>query len=124
VVQDVQGMALAERMAVLRSAAQAWAHAHPGVDGPIDASLLPLPSWSHGDAATLHVLAQGPVVAVYATGPNAHTVLLPMLRLASGSIWVGTAEHGTLHSPSAGDTGIAVPAGVPEQAPVWLAPRD
>jgi hypothetical protein len=65
------------------------------------------------------------VVAVYVTGPAASGVLAEMLHLSGGSIWVGTAHRstGTLHSPTIGDTGIALPDGVPDQAPVWLALR-
>lgn len=121
-IATAQGWALAERMAVLRGAAQTWARAHPGYDGPLDVSLLDTPDWWRGDPE-LYALAEGPIVAVYADGPASHTLMAQMMRLSHGSMWVGTAAGGTLHSPTAGDTGIAVPSGVPEGAPVWLAPR-
>jgi hypothetical protein len=122
-VAAAQGWALAERMAVLRTAAQAWARSHPGYDGPLDVGLLDTPDWWRGDPE-LHALVQGRIVAVYASWPASHAVLSQMTRLSNGSIWVGTAEGGTLHSPTTGDTGIAVPSAVPERAPVWLALRD
>ena len=116
--------ATAERMAVLRAAAVEWAHGHPGFNGPLEPAVVAPPSWWRGDPA-LHVVVQGRYVAVYVDGPAAQGVLLQMQRLSGGSIWVGRAHQasGTLYSPTLGDTGLPVPAAVPDNAPVWLGLR-
>ena len=124
-VESGQDSAMAERMAVYRTAVAAWARTHPGFEGPVDASSVETPAWWRGHPS-LHATVDGRFVAVYLTGPEAVGVLDEMLRLSGGSIMVGYASRatGTLHSPTIGDTGIQVPDGVPDKAPVWLALRD
>jgi hypothetical protein len=124
-VSAAHGREMAERVSVYRHAVVTWARTQPHFEGPVDESAVATPGWwrSH---PSLGAVIEGKVVAVYLTEPQPKDVLGEMLRLARGSIWVGYAsrETGTLHSPTIGDTGIALPAAVPDQAPVWLALRD
>lgn len=123
-VSAAQSRTLAEGVAVYRAAVLEWARSNPGLGGPVDETVVAVPAWWHRNPAIAAVV-EGPMVAVYVTGPSAHGTLVEMLRLSGGSIWVGIANRasGTLHSPMSGDTGIAVPALVPDGAPVWLATR-
>jgi PilM len=119
-----QARTIAEGMAVYRHSVVDWAHDHPLAEGLVDAAAVPTPAWwkRHPE---VRAAVQGRVVAVYLS-TEFPGVLDEMLRLSSGSIWVGTASQasGTLHSPSMGDTGIRLPSSVPDQAPVWAALRD
>jgi hypothetical protein len=63
------------------------------------------------------------MVTVYAVPPPTGFVV-ELQRLAGGSMLAGEARGGRLHAPAFGDTGIALPAVVPDLAPVWLAPID
>lgn len=118
--------ALAEGMATYRAAVVEMARAQPAFNGAVSEASLSLPAWWQVQPA-LKATVQGQIVAVYVE-PNDQQagVLEEMFRLSAGSMLVGIANQasGTLHSPSTGDTGIAVPAGVPDGAPVWLATRD
>jgi hypothetical protein len=69
---------------------------------------------------------QGRRVAVYLPGTPPVDVLRQMVTLAAGSILVGTASRatGTLQSPQLGETGIPVPADVPDGVPVWMGTVD
>lgn len=125
VLDAAQGRVMAERMAVYRTAVIEWARSHPHFEGPVDESAVAPPPWWRGHKS-MQAAIQGRVIAVYVTGPAARGVLVESLRLSGGSIWVGTAKRasGTLHSPTAGDTGIGLPEAVPDEAVVWLALRD
>ena len=124
-VSDAESRTIAEGVAVYRVAVLEWARSNPGLSGPVDETIVTVPAWWHRNPAIAAVV-EGPMVAVYVTGPSAHGALTEMLRLSGGSIWVGTAHRasGTLYSPTGGDTGIVVPALVPDGAPAWLATRD
>lgn len=120
-----RGRVIAENMAVYRAAAVEFARARPAFEGPLDADMLPLPAWWIGDPG-IRARVQGRWVAVYLAGTPRVDVLRQMVTLAAGSILVGTASRatGTLQSPELGDTGIPVPADVPDGVPVWLATTD
>jgi len=117
--------ALAESIATYRAAVVEMARAHPTFEGHVSEADLSLPAWWQGQPG-LKATVEGRKVAVYVVTNEQSSVLQEMLRLSAGSILVGIANQssGTVHSPSTGDTGIAVPSGVPDGTPVWLATRD
>ena len=116
---------LAESMATYRAAVVEMARAQPTFEGDVSEAALSLPTWWQTQPG-LKATVQGQTVAVYVVTNDRGSVLQEMLRLSGGSILVGIANQssGTSHSPPTGDTGIAVPSGVPDGAPVWLATRD
>ena len=124
-VDRSRGIALAQSMAAYRAAVVDMARAHPNFEGDVSEAALSLPAWWQTRPG-LKAVVQGRMIAVYVGADEQDGVLQEMLHLAAGSILVGIASRasGTLHSPSTGDTGITVPAGVPDGAPVWLATRD
>ncbi len=125
-IDATRGRVLAESMATYRAAVVDMARAHPTFEGQVSDAALHLPTWWQVQPA-LKATVEGRTVAVYVqTDDQQKDLLQEMLRLAAGSILVGTANlsSGTLHSPSTGDTGIALPSGVPDGVPVWLAMRD
>lgn len=125
-VDTSRSRALAESMATYRAAVVRLAREQPAFEGPVSPAALSLPAWWQAQPE-LKAIVQGRMVAVYVEIDDQRKGLLQeMLRLAGGSMLVGLANRasGTLHSPSAGNTGIAVPAGVPDGVPVWLATRD
>jgi len=124
-VDTSRGLALAESMATYRAAVVDMARAHPAFEGAVSEAALSLPTWWQPRAG-LKAIVESRIIAVYVVTDEQDSVLQEMLRLAAGSILVGIASQssGTLHSPSTGDTGIALPSGVPDGAPVWLATRD
>lgn len=115
----------AESMATYRDAALSFAQAHPGFEGELPNPLPTLPAWWAG-AQGLTACVEGPLVVVYLTGNEARDVWPQMRRLSAGSMLVGVAHQasGRLYSPDHGDTGIALPASIPDGAPVWLATRN
>jgi len=125
-VDAARSRVLAQSMATYRAAVVDMARAHPTFDGPVGEASLSLPAWWQTQPG-LKATVEGRTVAVYLeTGEPPPDLLQEMLRLATGSMLVGIASRasGTLHAPSVGDTGIAVPAAVPDGVPVWLATRD
>jgi hypothetical protein len=125
-VDTTRRRALAEGMATYRAAVVEMARAQPAFEGAVSEAALSLPTWWQVQPA-LKATVEGRMVAVYVeTNDEQAGVLQEMFRLSAGSMMVGIANKssGTLHSPSTGNTGITVPAGVPDGAPVWLATRD
>lgn len=124
-LEAAKGRAIAQSMAVYRASIVEWARSNPGFDGPVDRNLIAMPAWSRG-RPEVHAIVHGRIVAVYLTGHGTQGLTPDVVNVAEGSIWAGFANQqtGTLHSPSFGDTGIEVPSGVPDKAPVWLALRN
>ncbi|WAC74563.1 type IV pilus biogenesis protein PilM [Roseateles sp. SL47] len=124
VTDAARARTVAESMAVYRAAVVAYATAQPGFEGSVDDGLLSLPSWWNGHPG-ISAVVQGPWVAVYLNRPAPVDVLAQMQRLSAGSLLVGVAHSasGTLYAPLLGDTGLPVPAQVPDGAPVWLGVR-
>jgi hypothetical protein len=114
--------AVAETMAAYRVAAIDYARSHPGFDGVLPETALVLPAWMRHNASLSCVVSAGTVAVYFGAGATAG-VVDAMDRLSQHSLLVGVARRatGTLWSPNAGDTGIAVPRAVPEGAPTWLA---
>jgi hypothetical protein len=113
---------LAQNMAVYRTAVVAYVAAHAGFRGAVADGDLILPSWYVRLPWWRNHVADG-MVTVYAVPPPTGFVV-ELQRLAGGSMLAGEARGGRLHAPAFGDTGIALPAVVPDLAPVWLAPID
>lgn len=122
---SARGRVIAEDMAVYRAAAVEFARTQPDFEGPLADDMLPLPPWWSSNPG-IRASVQGRWVAVYLPATPRVDVLRQMVVLAAGSILVGTASRasGTLQSPEIGDTGIPVPADVPDGVPVWVATRD
>lgn len=117
--------ALAEGMAVYRTAVIEWARTQPAFEGVVAETAVAGPAWSQRNPM-IRAAVQNGFVAVYLDGTPPAGVLEEVQRLGGGSIWVGLAYRstGTLHTPGLGDTGLLVPQWVPDQAPTWLAKRD
>lgn len=115
----------AESMATYRSASVAYARAHPSFEGELASESLSLPTWWR-DTGSVGARVEGRLVVVYLRQRAPLDLLPQMRRLAAGSLLVGLAHRatGTLLSPDHGDTGIPVPASIPDGTPVWLATRD
>jgi hypothetical protein len=124
-ISTARARALAESMAVYRSALVTWVQGQPGFEGVVTDTAVVGPAWFHRDPS-IRAAVQGRIVAVYLADRPPAGVLDEMLSLSGSSIWVGIADRasGTLHSPGLGDTGLQVPQWVPDQSPVWLALRD
>lgn len=125
-ISTASARALAEGMAVYRTAVVTWAQGQPGFEGVVADTAVAGPAWSRRDPS-IRAAVQGRMVAVYLAAEHPHAgVLAEMLSLSGSSIWVGVAHQtsGTLHTPGLGDTGLQVPQWVPDQSPVWLALRD
>jgi hypothetical protein len=116
--------AIAESMAVYRTAVVTWAQSQPAFEGEVADTAVAPPAWMRRNPS-IRAAVQGRFVAVYLTDRAPPGLLDEMLRLSGGSVWVGIAHRasGTLHAPGLGDTGLQVPQWVPDQAPAWLALR-
>lgn len=113
---------LAQSMAVYRTAVMAYVAAHAGFRGAVADGDLLLPPWYVRLPWWRNHVADG-MVTVYAV-PSPTGFVAELQRLAGGSMLAGEARGGRLHAPAFGDTGIVLPAEVPDLAPVWLAPID
>ncbi|UTY59683.1 type IV pilus biogenesis protein PilM [Massilia sp. erpn] len=112
---------LAQNMAVYRSAVAAYAAAHAGFNGTVADASLNLPAWYVRLPWWSNHVADG-MVTVYASSPPPLGFAAELQRAAQYSMLAGEARGGKLHTPAFGDTGIILPAVVPNLAPVWLAP--
>jgi hypothetical protein len=112
---------LAQNMALYRSAVATYAAAHAGFNGPVPDAKLALPSWYVRLPWWRNQVGDG-MVTVYAASAVPLNFSAELQRLSQNSMLAGEARGGKLHVLAFGDTGIALPAAVPERAPVWLAP--
>jgi hypothetical protein len=113
---------LAWNLGVYRDAVLTYALQHPGFAGTVPDSALPLPPWYTPAALWRNQITAG-VVAVYGTHPMTAELASSLVALGKGSYFVGIADakSGRLVSPLFGDTGLALPPGIPDGVPVWLA---
>ncbi len=122
---------LASNMSTYRSMVVNYVREHPGavVDGSIDDEVLVYPPWYTRHPQWRNHVVGSRVVVVYSNVPDAVGLADELVALSKGSILAGRARPAsaggasalTLHSPGRGDTGIAMPAVVPEGSAVWVA---
>lgn len=117
---------LADSMSVYRAAVADYAASHASFSGAAAERELPFPAWYAPPSPRLwanHVAADG-TVTIYALAVPAADIAAEIAGLSQNSIFAGEADTrtGTLHSPLFGDTGIALPAGIPIEngSPVWI----
>lgn len=119
VVSDVS----ATNFLAYRSAARAYLAANPGASGVIDdAALSPywLPGYNRNPLWTN--LVQGGTLFVYATAATERGTVHRLFELTKRSVLVGTknASTGRLMSGMGLDTGINLPAAIPDGAVVMI----
>ncbi|MGF7243951.1 hypothetical protein ABIC11_004407 [Pseudomonas oryzihabitans] len=113
--QAVDFSVLALNLLIYRNALAEYAYNNPGLSGvPADSALALPTGWVHAAGVSSYVQA-GSSYTYYAAPPNG---LVTTLAELTGSIAVGYATNGQLFSRSSGATGIALPAAVPDGAPV------
>lgn len=112
---------LAQNMGLYRAAVADYAAAHAGFSGTVADAQLDLPSWYVRLPWWSNHVADG-MVTVYAASAPPLGFAAELQRLSRYSMLAGEARGGRLYTPAFGDTGIVLPAAVPELAPVWLAP--
>ncbi|SFY09163.1 type IV pilus biogenesis protein PilM [Azotobacter vinelandii] len=105
---------LSRSLLIYRSAATDYARANPGLSGIPADEALPLPAWySKPPGVTAYV--SGGVAYTYYSGTIPAGLPSALVDLTQ-AITVGVNHAGILVSPSAGNTGIAIPAVVPDGA--------
>lgn len=107
--------ALAHNLLIYRNALAEYAYYNPGVSGVPADSTLNLPTWWVHTAGVRGYVQAGSSYAYYAAPPNG---LVTTLAQLTESAAVGYATNGQLVSPSAGATGVTLPAAVPAGAAV------
>jgi hypothetical protein len=114
-------MDLARNMGIYRAAVLDYAAANPGHTGAVPEEALHYPSWYRRHPGWASVV-NGRAVVVYATQPLPADVVSELVALSRNSRLAGVADakRGVLVSPLYGDTGLALPPGVPDGAPVWF----
>ncbi len=117
----MRAQAIAYNGSVYKAAAMNYAAANPGTVGSVPDVSLGLPGWyvNMGWANAVN----GPAVTVYLariadlrTGEIAYAVS----QLTQQSWQAGIAANGTLFVSGKGDTGIALPPGIPAGSPVLI----
>jgi hypothetical protein len=112
---------MAWNMGVYRAAVIGYVGAHPGFSGSVPAESLALPPWYRRDPRWKNKV-EGGRIAVYADDAVPDDVITELVTLSKNSLFVGIADDsGVLRSPLYGKTQIALPAGIPSGAAVWLA---
>lgn len=107
---------LSRSILIYRSAAAAYARANPGFSGVPADSVLVLPSWYAKSAGVTSYILGGIAYTYYSGAAPAGLPAALVERTQSTT--VGVKRSGTLYSPTAGNTGISIPAAVPEGAVV------
>jgi hypothetical protein len=124
------GRFLAASMGTYRATVIDYVRQHPGavVDASVNDDALQFPRWYTRHAQLGNHVIGSRTVVVYADVPDAAILAEALATLSQGSILAGMAlppapgsSALTLHSPTGGDTGIAMPAVVPPGSAVWLA---
>lgn len=107
---------LSRSMLVYRSAAAEYARNNPAFAGVPADSALSLPNWYSKPAGVTSYLSGGSAYTYYtgATPAGLPAALVDRTQATT----VGVKRSGTLFSPTAGNTGITIPAAVPDGAVV------
>ncbi|PWU32069.1 pilM protein [Pseudomonas sp. RW407] len=109
---------LSRSMLVYRSAAAEYARNNPGFAGvPADATLN-LPSWYSKPTGVTSYLSGGSAYT-YFSGTAPAGLPAALVGLTQGTT-VGVKRSGMLFSPANGNTGVTIPAAVPEGAVVAI----
>jgi hypothetical protein len=122
VAAQAQQADLAANMATYRAALVRYLAAHPTFSGVVPDANLQFPSWYVRYPWWRNDVSDGTIV-VYADGAVPANFTSEVVRLSNNSMLAGAANGAThrLYSPVFGDTGIGLPAVVPDRATVWLA---
>lgn len=110
--------AVTGNMLVYRNAVAKYATNNPLASGSIADSALGLPTWYRKHASLGNYISTGRTYVFYTGGDLPG--LVGSLHAKTESAAVGVNSSGALTTPTRGDTGIALPAGVPNQAVVLL----
>lgn len=112
---------LAVSMSMYRTAVTRYAAEHAAFTGTVQDANLSLPTWYSRYPLWSNWVENGTVV-VYPTGPTPIELATEIVKLSGNSMLAGVARNAshTLYSPVFGDTGIGIPAGIPDGTPVWL----
>lgn len=107
--------AAAENMMVYRNAVASFASSNPAVVGSVSDASMGLPAWYiKSPSLGNYVIAGRSFVYFNARMPG----LVDALAQRTESMNVGTNAGGVLYSPTAGNTGIALPGQIPVSAVV------
>lgn len=115
ILQEAEVDAVAGNLMVYRNIVTAYAEANPTAIGTIEDITLGLPTWYQRQPGMSNFLAGGKSYVFY-TGSLPGLISNLAGRIESMS--VGTNSGGVLTSPKAGNTGIPLPAQVPQSAVV------
>ncbi|MEE4220265.1 type IV pilus biogenesis protein PilM [Pseudomonas viridiflava] len=114
--QNVNVSTIASSMLVYRNALAEYAYAHNTASGTVSDDQLDLPNWYFRYPGVEGVIAAGKSFAFYSSPPPG--LIAEMVNVTGGSLAIGSAASGTLVTPLIGNTGITLPASVPNGAAV------
>jgi hypothetical protein len=111
---------LAVSMREYRLAVVNYVRAHPSASGTVSEDSLQFPPWYVKNPLWKNTVSGG-AVTVYAASLPPQSITLEIVKMSGNSIYAGeaVASH-TLYSPVYGQTSIALPAAIPNGAPVWI----
>lgn len=116
-LQNADLQAQAGSLWVYRNKVSVYSENHPTYSGAVPDSALSLPDWYNKAPDLSNYLASGRSY-VYMRSPAPG--LLNTLATRSEAITVGTNQGGVFYSANSGNTGIALPAQIPQGALVVL----
>ncbi|WP_051050726.1 type IV pilus biogenesis protein PilM [Metapseudomonas furukawaii] len=117
-LNDGELAAVAGNMLVYRNSVSAYASANPAVTGAISDATLGLPNWYRRHQSIGNFISGGRSYVFYMA--NDLPGLEGLLYERTQSLATGINSGGVLLSPSRGNTGITLPAQVPDRAVVLV----
>lgn len=114
-MDSAEVVAQADNLLVYRNQVTAYLEANPSFTGAVSDSMLSMPSWYQKTPGASNYLQAG-ISYVYLSSPLPGVI--GVLAQRTESITVGVSQAGKLNSPRAVNTGIALPAQVPQGAVV------
>lgn len=102
---------------IYSSYVQAYAQNNPTFNGQANALALKLPTWFNPAPQLSHYISNG-TSYVYYTNPTSG--MASSLSHKTSGLTAGTVQAGTVYSPAAGNTGITVPATIPNGSLVFI----